>query len=430
MSLLSAFAQYADSGTASLFDLINDLLEHHINSKQKSCKVPTVVAKNVAEHLIKVIADYADVDRTVRAWSALSFLCDRLCNSNCFDILVELQSTAILSYAARSITAGDEEAQFCYKFLLLFSRADSSRQILIGETEGLVEAHMAFFGGKFEQSYDQLRIPMLNLTTNLLGRSRTSTHVNINKFVACGGLQIVYLSIQSTRRKVQFIQARHSSLTSFEEIIHSCMMCLSSVCVAMTYVNDVSAYELTVSRASHEFDKMQLSVLTDTVYFFSTILEELVRIKDGSFILILSFCEYIRVTRRELLEETLLYAGDGRIAIAGTAGRTPMVVIFIRIKRDPRLAHYNDLGYQQLRLYSELLPSIMIGWEEEFKCIHADELVRGPSVDACAYPGCTLNYANCGGGLKRCARCKAVAYCGKEHQTMHWKAHKPTCVSL
>ncbi len=272
MSLFSAFAQYADSGTASLFDLINDLLEDHINSKQKSCKVPTVVAKKVSEHLIKVIAEYADVDRTVRAWSALSFLCDRLCNSNCFDILVELQSTAILSYAARSITAGDEEAQFCYKFLLLFSRADSNRQILIGETEGLVEAHMAFFGGKFEQSYDQLRIPMLNLTTNLLGRSRTSNHVNIKKFFACGGLQIVYRSIQSTKRKVQFIQARHS-LTSFEEIIHSCMMCLSSVWGAMSFVNDVSAYEPTVSRASYEFDKMQLSALTDTVYFFSTILE-------------------------------------------------------------------------------------------------------------------------------------------------------------
>ena len=31
---------------------------------------------------------------------------------------------------------------------------------------------------------------------------------------------------------------------------------------------------------------------------------------------------------------------------------------------------------------------------------------------------------------KRCARCKVVAYCGKEHQKADWKVHKRVCVSL
>lgn len=31
-------------------------------------------------------------------------------------------------------------------------------------------------------------------------------------------------------------------------------------------------------------------------------------------------------------------------------------------------------------------------------------------------------------GMKRCARCKAVAYCGTEHQRVDWKIHKKFCV--
>ncbi|KAJ6440095.1 globin-like-protein [Purpureocillium lavendulum] len=30
-------------------------------------------------------------------------------------------------------------------------------------------------------------------------------------------------------------------------------------------------------------------------------------------------------------------------------------------------------------------------------------------------------------GSKRCARCRAVAYCGKEHQRSDWRRHKESC---
>ena len=30
----------------------------------------------------------------------------------------------------------------------------------------------------------------------------------------------------------------------------------------------------------------------------------------------------------------------------------------------------------------------------------------------------------------KCARCKVVAYCGKEHQKADWKVHKKICASL
>ncbi|KAF2188755.1 hypothetical protein K469DRAFT_702447 [Zopfia rhizophila CBS 207.26] len=31
---------------------------------------------------------------------------------------------------------------------------------------------------------------------------------------------------------------------------------------------------------------------------------------------------------------------------------------------------------------------------------------------------------------KRCARCKVVGYCGKEHQKADWKVHKRDCASV
>lgn len=33
-------------------------------------------------------------------------------------------------------------------------------------------------------------------------------------------------------------------------------------------------------------------------------------------------------------------------------------------------------------------------------------------------------------GMKRCARCKTVAYCGTEHQRVDWKIHKIFCVPV
>ncbi|GMF42468.1 unnamed protein product [Phytophthora fragariaefolia] len=39
--------------------------------------------------------------------------------------------------------------------------------------------------------------------------------------------------------------------------------------------------------------------------------------------------------------------------------------------------------------------------------------------------GCPI----CGksGGLKRCGACKAVGYCSRQHQRLHWRAHRATC---
>jgi hypothetical protein len=45
----------------------------------------------------------------------------------------------------------------------------------------------------------------------------------------------------------------------------------------------------------------------------------------------------------------------------------------------------------------------------------------------CAYPGCTVTGTDGTQSTLKCARCRAVYYCSKEHQTAHWKEHKAVC---
>jgi radical SAM protein with 4Fe4S-binding SPASM domain len=49
---------------------------------------------------------------------------------------------------------------------------------------------------------------------------------------------------------------------------------------------------------------------------------------------------------------------------------------------------------------------------------------RGP---ACANCGKTRRWDKADKPLSKCARCKAVAYCGAACQKAHWKAHKAAC---
>ena len=46
-------------------------------------------------------------------------------------------------------------------------------------------------------------------------------------------------------------------------------------------------------------------------------------------------------------------------------------------------------------------------------------LVRQPQQAGCAVCGCPA--------ILFCGKCRLTRYCGKEHQKIHWKTHKPDC---
>lgn len=398
MSVLTSLAQYADSGTVSLFYMVIGNLELHMKGNYKSYKIPTPVAMKVTEHLLKHIADREKVFHVVKAWSALAFLCERMYNSNAFDVLGELQSTTVLTHAARSIAADGEEAEQCYKFLQLYSRADGDRQILIGELDGLFEAHMSFFDKHFQ-------IGAFNLTTNLLGRNIQSSSVNTNKFAVCGGFGIVLRAVQSTKQNIQAVKLSRNLTEGEESLVHSCIACLTSVFAAMSHVWANETYDLSIPRELYEYDKAQLITLRDAVYFFTT-LSDGIRIKDASIVLFIRLWELLRLLEPDQLEATLLYTGEA--ASRNSANAQPGVSLFVhflRVIRDPQLAHWKEHTLECINTYTGKFPSVKAVWQQEL-LRNGDlpyTLEKQPSI-----PTCGLNNFNCGGGLKRCLKCKTV----------------------
>ena len=73
------------------------------------------------------------------------------------------------------------------------------------------------------------------------------------------------------------------------------------------------------------------------------------------------------------------------------------------------------------------------GHQRALECLAEFEAAQPPAPmgpGGCA--NCGALEANGGGALKPCARCKIVAYCGRECQKVHWKApggHKGSCLS-
>lgn len=69
--------------------------------------------------------------------------------------------------------------------------------------------------------------------------------------------------------------------------------------------------------------------------------------------------------------------------------------------------------------------------QRQMQCVMA-QVARDNQPKSASAPKALVEFMACkvchkAAGIKRCARCKAVAYCGKEHQKKDWNMHKREC---
>lgn len=136
-------------------------------------------------------------------------LCDRATNSTAFECLAYLQNSDILKIATtacgRFAENSGREPELCLKFLSIFTKTDSARQILLGSTVGFLDTLLHNLDKNFECPHATYKMQesLLNVLTNTLGRTCLSDRCNVDLFVAAGGFRIANEVFEKVYKKAK-----------------------------------------------------------------------------------------------------------------------------------------------------------------------------------------------------------------------------------
>lgn len=418
-NLLEVLVQFGVSGTLKNLEAAKEALEAQ-SSTSKSAKIPVSIALSAAHKFIEIIERNDDNNiYSIWCWNSLAVMCDRTDNSDAFELLVELQSTPVLSFVARAIsslpTDGDGyEAEFCLKFVCNFIRVDGTRQCLVGQTPGIMDSLLAQMDSQFITTSINVKIAMLSVLNNLI--SRLTSRVNIVLFVANDGFRIVNKTMVNLSRWAKIITSVRGFGATEVRVLYSCLMCVRTVYGVLQHADFLHSHCLATK---YTLDQPAVHVTTKALYSLISISLSGIEYKESTITAFMSYCEYLRTVVPVALEATLLFSGD--------TAEVSFVAHFWRISRDSRLSHIMENVSIVLHQYTTMFSTVRAILDAERSSNAEDISGFGPVTVVCAHPGCHNNTINCN-AMKKCSRCKAVSYCGKEHQTMHWKEHKKTCV--
>jgi len=423
--LMRDLVRFGESETLPNFEAATRALEVH-SSTPKSVKIPVPIALNAALGFIRVIERNEDYRlNSLRAWNNLAIMCDRADNSAAFELLTELQSTSILSFVTRAVSSLSEdvlgnEAEYCLKFMCHYARVDGARQILAGQTPGFMETLLVQIDANFKKTSNcGVKMGLLGVLTNLLGRNVETNRTNADLFVAADGFRIVNKVVGIVAHWARVI-SNMRALDDLEcRVVNSCAACMIAAYCVPQKVDFACSPPVLKERTL--LDPTALGTTTAALHsFFSLAMSENVQLQAvfvGAFI---TYGEYIRTMVPASLEATLLFSGSSSV---------PLVLLFQRTSRDPRLNHLRETVSITLRRFAAKCSAVRSVLDEEMGS-HADLASESEyAVNVCAFPGCHNNTINCE-AMKKCARCKSVSYCGKEHQEFHWKEHKKACFSV
>jgi hypothetical protein len=415
--LAQQLLNYAKSGTQSNLELLSS-----------SCSA-LQDAGTVLEDVISSVVVQLCVSRLVEgiqtqplklvSWNCLCFLASPLRYRGAARMLTEFSSSKrcfpMLDYCGQVACSGTErELQYCFTFVNLYiAQCDLRREEVYNITQ-LRTGLLNYLADRFADSSCDTQTEALRMIVRLLGRNvqEDSTTQVADPFLRDGALRSV------TKAAVCVFR-----LGVIEE---EAQMFLTTSAFTALWMVTFAVLKMVAPE--------KRNLLSEEVYMLSpgdmdSVNAAVYRILDGC-----------RVTR--LLHEigvTLPMYGEYLSYVCGANAQRSHLLYMPPLNDDAKPmaqlltecmmfcgeAHQEKAIMDYLTRHVPAIPEIT-------SILHLlpHPPVRVAKDRRCALPDCDIGGTGLYNNMKKCTRCRAVYYCCKRHQELHWPQHRRTCVKV
>jgi hypothetical protein len=316
----------------------------------------------------------------------------------------------LLVYCATVFKGGnDQELSYCLAFLGNFVYDSESRTRKVYNAASLRVALYAHLEDRFAKSSSGIQMRALHLTTAIIKAARkeqetfTFLRSGVIQAVKCAALFVFGGDLAQDSTEVS--RMKHA------------MAALEAVLYIIARVPGLQRSHLTLGGVVFNLSRKEMRLVNGTAYNLITSFWAKTLLGDVS-TFFSGYANYLDIVcGPEALKSHLLYKPPRE------TDAKPTVLVMAECAMYCGEARQENEIMTTLRTYSKTVSAV------------ADILLwlPAPPVRAvrnrhCAQPGCSVSGEGLYNSPKKCARCRAVYYCCKDHQVEHWPEHRGTCV--
>jgi hypothetical protein len=351
-------------------------------------------------------------------WSCLCLLSDQQRYNRAADIIAilaeSLECKPLLVHCGTIISARCvcDELRFCFLFLVQFMESCDPRREMVYNIAPLREALFDYLLKRFNGAVCEVQTLALSGAESLVVRFYNGSRDNDGISLLRDGALV---AVKEAALHVFSFGARSGAQWTMQQ---TQLVAINALLYTLGTISRIPVEQLAT------LDKSMYALSRNEVFRFSVIIYEAatsVGMKQRHCRVDVFLVEYgdylLRVLGAEALRSYLLYKPPR------VAGATPIAVLMAEFIIRSDEAWMENYVLISLNRFAEAVPEVA-----EVLSALPPPPQRVAKDRHCAFPACSVVGTGLHINLKKCTRCKAVNYCSKEHQNVHWPEHKSTCV--